>query len=504
LARIVLICCRNRADHRVQPIAPHTPSLNPRKTVLPTHPASPANPPINLAGTSIGNAEESRVLGRSLRDSVPFDAHASWKPQDDRPDPVARVLANNAGRQERLIPLRMSRMAASPFAFLRGAATVMAWDLAHTPSIGHHVMIDGDAHLNNFGLFRTPRQDVVFDLNDFDETLVAPWEWDLKRLTASINVAARENGVDAAGRERAVRSVCAAYRTTMSTLGQVPAYELWQMRSYASVLHIEAPVTLDSTEKATIAKAVERATKRSHATMLARVAEPDGKSWRFREDPPILTQLDAAQKNHVIEGLRGYLHTIAGEWRTMLERYDVVDVAHRVVGVGSVGTRAYLLLLLGRAHGDPLFMQVKEGIVPAAAPFVPALPEPFNHQGRRVIHGQRLLQSSSDPLLGWTTISGRDFYVRQMKNIRGSIPVEWLHGATFDFYAWCLGLLLARAHARTGDAALITGYCGSSDRLDAAYARWAESYGTQTVADHAAFVQAIAQGRVTAAPPEKA
>jgi uncharacterized protein (DUF2252 family) len=467
---------------------------------LPTRPLSVKSTP---AGTSHGSAEESRALGRSLRDTTPFDAHAAWQPEHDRPDPVERVLANNAGRQERLVPLRMARMAVSPFAFLRGAASVMAWDLARTPSIGHHVMIDGDAHLNNFGLFRTPRQDVVFDLNDFDETIVAPWEWDLKRLTASINVAARENGVDASGRERAVRSACAGYRTTMSTLWQVPAYDLWQMRSYASVLHIEAPVALDSAEKATITKAVERATKRSHATMLARVAEPAGKSWRFREDPPILTRLDKAETNHVIEGLRGYTQTIAGEWRTMLERYDVADVAHRVVGVGSVGTRAYLLLLLGRAHGDPLFMQVKEGIVPAAAPFMPAMPEPFNHQGRRVVHGQRLLQSSSDPLLGWTTISGRDFYVRQMKNMRGSIPVDWLHGATLDFYAWCLGLLLARAHARTGDAALIAGYCGSSERLDAAYARWAERYGAQTVDDHAAFVQAIAAGRVKAAPPEK-
>ncbi|SAL38617.1 hypothetical protein AWB64_04004 [Caballeronia sordidicola] len=466
-------------------------------------PTQPVSAPIAPGATPNGSAEERRAQGRSLRDTVPFNAHAAWQPESDRPDPVERVLANNAGRQERLVPLRMARMAVSPFAFLRGAANVMAWDLARTPSIGHHVMIDGDAHLNNFGLFRTPRQDVVFDLNDFDETIVAPWEWDLKRLTASINVAARENGVDASGREHAVRTACAGYRTTMSALWQIPAYDIWQMRSYASVLHIEAPVTLNSAEKATIAKAVERAMKRSHATMLARVAEPYGKSWRFREDPPILTRLDAAETNHVIQGLRGYMQTIAGEWRTMLERYDLVDVAHRVVGVGSVGTRAYLVLLLGRAHGDPLFMQVKEGIVPAAAPFVPAMPEPFSHQGRRVVHGQRLLQSSSDPLLGWTTISGRDFYVRQMKNMRGSIPVDWLHGATFDFYAWCLGLLLARAHARTGDAALIAGYCGSSDRLDTAYAQWAELYGTQTVADHAAFVQAIAQGRVKAAPPEE-
>jgi uncharacterized protein (DUF2252 family) len=484
-------------------------TTEPRGTLLATRSDNSSTPASATAfaassTTPVGGADESRARGRALRDAIPFDAHASWLAAGNRPDPVERVLANNAGRQERLIPLRMARMAASPFAFLRGAATVMAWDLAQTPSIGHNVMIDGDAHLNNFGLFRTPRQDVVFDLNDFDETLIAPWEWDLKRLSASINVAARENGVDAGGRARAVRSACAGYRTTMAELWQVPAYDLWQMRSYASVLHMEAPVVLDAAEKATIAKAVERATKRSHATMLAKVAEPDGKSWRLREDPPILTRLDAAEKNNVIDGLRAYLQTIAGEWRMMLERYDVADVAHRVVGVGSVGTRAYLVLLLGRAHGDPFFMQVKEGIVPAAAPFVPALAEPFAHQGRRVVHGQRLLQSSSDPLLGWTTISGRDFYVRQMKNIRGSVPVDWLHGATFDFYSWCLGLLLARAHARTGDAALIAGYCGNSDRLDTAYAEWAERYGAQTVADHAAFVAAIAQGRVKAAPPEKA
>ncbi|SAK70998.1 hypothetical protein AWB81_03147 [Caballeronia arationis] len=469
---------------------------------MPTHP-NPTNDSSPGQHASGGTADESRAAGRTLRDAVPFDAHADWHPAAGRPDPVDRVLASNAGRQERLIPLRMARMAESPFAFLRGSATVMAWDLAQSPSIGHNVMIDGDAHVSNFGLFRTPRQDVVFDLNDFDETIVAPWEWDLKRLTASFNVAARENGVDAEGRARAVRSACAAYRTTMAELAQVSPYDLWQMRSYASATHIDAPTHLNAAERATIEKTVERAMKRSHTTMLAKVAEPTGKSWRFKDDPPILTKLDAAERNHVVDGLKAYLQTIAGEWRMMLERYDVADVAHRVVGVGSVGMRAYLVLMIGRALGDPLFIQVKEGIVPAAAPFVPPLDEPFRHQGRRVVHGQRLLQSSSDALLGWTTISGRDFYVRQMKDMRGSIPVDWLHGATFDFYAWCLGLLLARAHARTGDAALIAGYCGSSDKLDAAYAGWAERYGTQTVADHAAFVAAIAKGHIKVAPPEK-
>ncbi len=248
----------------------------------------------------------------------------------------------------------------------------------------------------------------------------------------------RENAVDVPGRERAVRSACAAYRTTMAQLAQTSPYDLWNMRAYASAAHIDAPTRLDAAEKATIEKTVERAMKHSHATMLAKVAEPDGKGWRFRLDPPILTKLDAAEKNHVADGFKAYLQTIAGEWRMMLERYDIADVTHRVVGVGSVGTRTYLVLMIGRALGDPLFMQVKEGIVPAAAPFVPPPDEAYRHQGRRVVHGQRLMQSSSDALLGWTTIAGRDFYVRQMKQIRGSIPVDWLHGATFDHYAWCL------------------------------------------------------------------
>src|ERR1700744_296333 len=246
-------------------------TTEPRGPLLATRSDTPSTPASATAfaassTTPVGSADESRARGRALRDAIPFDAHASWLAAGNRPDPVERVLANNAGRQERLIPLRMARMAASPFAFLRGAATVMAWDLAQTPSIGHNVMIDGDAHLNNFGLFRTPRQDVVFDLNDFDETLVAPWEWDLKRLNASINVAARENGVDSAGRERAVRSACFAYRTTMAGLWQVSPYDLWQMRSYASALHMDAPTKLDADEKATIEKTVERAMKRSHAT----------------------------------------------------------------------------------------------------------------------------------------------------------------------------------------------------------------------------------------------
>lgn len=439
-----------------------------------------------------------RAAGKALRDVVPFAAHAAWQADASRPDPIDIIEAANAGRIERLIPLRIGRMSASPFAFMRGSAALMARDLAHTPSIGLSVMIDGDAHLQNFGLYRTPSQEVVFDLNDFDETTIGPWEWDIKRLTVSVNLAARENGADAKTRRAATRQAVAGYRSAMAKLQEMSVLEMWQMRSYADLTQIEPPEPLTREDQEIVAKAVERARRRTHATMLERVAEKVGQRWRFRNQPPVLTHLSGDTKSRIVDGLTEYAHTLTEDRQAVLRRYHVEDVCHRVVGVGSVGTRAYLALLLGDAHGDPLFLQIKEGIVPGAAPYVAALPHALSHQGRRVVCGQRLLQTSSDMLLGWTTIEGRDFYVRQMKQMRGSIPVDWLHGATLDFYAWSLGLLLARAHARTGDAAAIAGYCGSSGRFDDALADWAEAYAGQCIADHAALLAAIKAGRLTA------
>jgi uncharacterized protein (DUF2252 family) len=440
-----------------------------------------------------------RAAGKTLRGTVPFAEQGRWQPEPGRPDPVDLVSAVHADRQAQLVPLRIGRMAASPLSFLRGAASVMAWDLAHTPSTGLTVMIDGDAHLNNFGLYRTPSQEVVFDLNDFDETTLGPWEWDVKRLCASVNVAAREAGAGRGERRKSVMHAAAGYRMTMASLQDMPVLDVWHMGAYADLGHIAPPVALDSDQQAVIARAVERARKRTHATMLGKVAERSGNRWRFREQPPILTHVDNQEKSRLTDGLIAYADTVSGDWQALLRRYHVEDICHRVVGVGSVGTYAYLALLIGDTHGDPLFLQMKQGIVPAAALHLPPLPASLANQGRRVVYGQRLLQTSSDMLLGWTTVDGRDFYVRQMKQMRGSVPVDWLRGATLDYYAWSLGLLLARAHARTGDAATIAGYCGSVRRFDEAMGDWAEAYGDQTVDDHAALCAAIRQGRLKAA-----
>jgi uncharacterized protein (DUF2252 family) len=256
---------------------------------------------------------------------------------------------------------------------------------------------------------------------------------------------------------------------------------------------------VDAKSRAIIAKSVAKARQQTNEALLSKIAErrPNG-AWRFRPDPPILTPLADAFKKKVIDGLNGYTSTLLRERKLLLDKYHVVDVAHRVVGVGSVGTRAYLVLLLGRGDGDALFLQVKEATVPAHAPYVKKIPDEFAHEGKRVVMGMRSMQASSDLLLGWTSIDGRPYYVRQMKNMKGGMPVEFLVGEQLSFYAWACGALLARSHARTGDPALIAGYCGSSTVFDEALADWAEAYGDQNTSDHAALVAAIKSGRVKA------
>jgi uncharacterized protein (DUF2252 family) len=423
---------------------------------------------------------------------------------------VATVLAAGAGRQKHLLPLRHGRMAASPFAFLRGAADVMAWDLSNTPTSGLPVIICGDCHVNNFGLYGTPQGDVVLDVNDFDETTVGPWEWDLKRLTASVNVLGRENGLNAKERRRAVMLCVAGYRRNMARLHSMGVLDLWFMHTDpaaipVAVLERVSPKAAKLWPKAEpiLAKAVAKARKTNNAMLLGKAADRsvDG-GWRFKEDPPILTPVDAETREKVIDALNAYLATLPPERQFMLQRYHVVDVAHRVVGVGSVGTRAYLALLFGNSDADPLFLQVKEAGKPVHAPYLPPLPPEWGgakHEGRRVVGGQTVLQAAHDPLLGWTEIDGRPFYVRLMKNMKGAIPMGYLSGDAFDFFVFGFGAMLARAHARSGDAAVTSGYCGTSEVLDEALADWAEAYGEQTLKDHAALVKAIKSGRVEAA-----
>jgi uncharacterized protein (DUF2252 family) len=437
------------------------------------------------------------AAGRDLRRSVSRESHAAWIPPKDRPDPLELIAENNNGRQKQLIPLRMGRMAASPFTFLRGSACVMAADLSTSPISGIPVLIDGDAHLNNFGFYGTPQREVVFDLNDFDEVTIGPWEWDLKRLVASVNVAGRENGLNRRERAVAVRRTVEGYRANMTRLESMGLLEIWYLHAYPGRLN--PLIKIDPKSEAVFKKVLAKALSTDNKALLPKVAErrSDG-SWIFRDDPPILTRVSAPTKTKVIDALNRYSSTLPRERSFMLSRYHVADVAHRIVGVGSVGTRAYLALLFGNGDNDPLFLQVKEAALPAHAPYLPQLAKEFLHNGKRVVLGQKGLQASNDPMLGYTDIDGRHYYIRQMKNLKASIPVEWLTGASYNFYAWACGALLARAHARVGDAALIAGYCGKSAVLDNALAEWAESYGDQTGQDHATLVESIKRGKTKA------
>ena len=441
--------------------------------------------------------EQRRAEGKKLRRAVPRESHAEWSPSKDRPDPIKTVMASNKGRQKQLVPLRMGRMAASPFAFLRGSACVMARDLSTSPISGIPTVMDGDAHLNNFGMYGTPQREVVFDLNDFDEAVVGPWEWDLKRLVASVNVAGRQNGLNTRERAAAVRKCVEGYRGNANRLQSMGVLDIWYLHAYPG--RANPLVNPDPKSKAVFQKTLAKALHTDNRALLPKVADHDNNgSWTYRDLPPVLTRVDKTTKQKIIDALEPYSRTLPRERRIMLNRYHVIDIAHRVVGVGSVGTRAYLVLLFGNGENDPLFLQVKEATTPAHAPFVPKFPGEISHHGWRVIVGQRALQASSDPMLGYTTIDGRDFYVRQMKNLKASIPIEWLTGPSFNFYAWACGTILARAHARTSDPARIAGYCGNSSALDEALAAWAESYGDQTESDHAALVDAVKRGDVEA------
>ncbi|MDJ0731881.1 MAG: DUF2252 domain-containing protein [Crocosphaera sp.] len=434
-------------------------------------------------------------VGQALQKKVPLESLGEYKLLENRPNPLDIIQATNKGRQEHLIPLRMGRMAASPFTFLRGAAAVMAWDLSKSPVSGLQCVIDGDAHLNNFGLYGTPQRTVVFDLDDFDEVTISSWEWDLKRLAASVNVAGRENGLDKSDRKEAVINCVSGYRENANRLQSLRILEVWYLHHQPGETH---PVFKpDAKTRKVLEKAVKKAQQRTNVTLLEKVAHRSvGGGWRFSDDPPILTRTDDETAEKVINSLTPYADTLSPERGYMFQRYRVADVAHRVVGVGSVGLRAYLVMLFGNDDNDPLFLQVKEASVPVFEPYTSPLPPEATHNGRRVVLGQRVLQATTDVLLGWTTIDERPFYVRQMKNMKGSIPIEWLKGSAFFMYARACGTLLARSHARGGDIAKIAGYCGTSNYLDEIIADWAESYGDQTEQDHDVLVKAISNGSI--------
>ncbi len=447
---------------------------------------------VNLR-TVLPTLETLREWGSTMRERVPREAHGQWKPDENREDILSIIKKSNVGRQQHLVPLRMQRMAASPFAFLRGAAVVMAYDLSKTPTMGCNVVLAGDAHVSNFGLYGSAQRELVFDINDFDETVVGPWEWDLKRLTASVNVAGRENGLSGRERRTAVMQAVEGYQDNMNRLQSMGTLDIWYLHAYPGQANVLRKVPAKAL--AITKKVMDKALQSDNHMLLKKIADKDTNGrWQFREDPPILTRVSSIMKNKLITALEDYSLTLSRERRHMLSRYRVADVAHRVVGVGSVGTRAYLALLMGKNDDDPLFLQIKEASSPAHAPYLPSRRAEFNHEGQRVVIGQRALQASSDVMLGWTDMDGRPYYVRQMKNLKASVPIEWMSGDAFDFYCWACGALLARAHARTSEAAQIAGYCGRSTVLRESFAEWAEAYGDQNEIDHARLAAATKPG----------
>ncbi|NGO42230.1 DUF2252 domain-containing protein [Streptomyces ureilyticus] len=433
--------------------------------------------------------------GKALREQVSRAAHASLGGNGDRPGAVTAVEESNRGRIPELTAIRVGRMAATPFAFLRGSAGLMAYDLARTPMTGIGAQICGDAHAANFGLYADARGGLVIDLNDFDETVHGPWEWDLKRLATSLVLAGREAGAGEDTCRKAAHFATGSYRRTMRLLAKLPALDAWNaIADEELVSHTDAHDLLGTLERVS-----EKARANTSGRFAAKSTEPvEGGGRRFVDAPPVLRRVPDAEAAGVAASLEEYLTTLSEDRLPLLARYAVHDVAFRVVGTGSVGLRSYVVLLLDH-RGEPLVLQVKETRPSALLPHLSTagltVPE-AEHEGRRVVLGQKRMQVVSDILLGWTSVDGLPFQVRQFRNRKGSVDPAALAADQIDDYARMTGALLARAHAHSADPRLIAGYCGKSEELDEAITSFAVAYADRTEADHAELVGAVKAGRV--------
>jgi uncharacterized protein (DUF2252 family) len=444
--------------------------------------------------------QQRHELGRAARRLVPRGAQAEWKLATDRPDPIDLLEAQASDRIPDLIPIRYSRMMASPFAFMRGSAIVMAHDLASTPKTGIQAQLCGDAHLSNFGAYASPERALLFDLNDFDETLPGPWEWDVKRLAASFVVAGRENGFDATDCAEAAQASVASYRKRMAEFSQMGELEVWYSR--VSEDDVRSMISDARTKKKTankLSKTVRKARSRDSLQALSKLTRVVDGRRMIEDDPPLLVRIPEEDelRAQVYAILESYKRTLQEDRRHLLDRYRFVDTARKVVGVGSVGRRAYVVLLEGRDQDDPLFLQVKEAGASVLERYVKS--STFEHHGHRVVAGQRLMQAASDIFLGWFRgTAGRDFYWRQLKDMKGSANVEGMSPDELVIYAGICGWALARAHARSGDRVQIAAYLGKSERFDRAIADFAQAYADQTERDHAALCAAVKSGRLPA------
>ncbi|MER7818500.1 DUF2252 domain-containing protein [Streptomyces sp. NPDC096153] len=438
---------------------------------------------------------EERERGRAVRKEVPRSSHGRWIPAADRPDPLAVLEAQARTREPDLVPVRYGRMAVSPFTYLRGAPAVMAADLAVQRNTGLRVQLCGDAHLLNFGVFASPERTLLFDLNDFDETLPGPFEWDVKRLVASVAVAARDNGEPDAGARRAARAAAESYRLSLRRLSGLGELDVWYERISAEDL---VPLVRDL-ERARIETQLAKARRRTSLQALEKLTEVVGGRRRIVQDPPLLEAVAGLDAASVRKILSDYRSTLPEDRRVLLDRYRFVEAARKVVGVGSVGTRCFVALMTGRDTEDPLFLQIKEAQRSVLEPHLPK--SAYRHQGQRVVAGQRLLQAASDIFLGWVSgPGGRHFYWRQLRDMKGSADVATMSPTLLRDYAALCGRALARAHARSGERIAIAAYLGASDTFDRAMADFAMAYADRTVEDHQALRAAIESGAVEATP----
>jgi len=440
---------------------------------------------------------------------VPRSHHAEFAPALDRPDPVKLLQGDDPSRVPELLPIRYGRMAVSAFTFFRGAALPMAADLAATPRTGLLAQICGDAHLANFGLFASPERRLVFDINDFDETLPGPWEWDVKRLATSLEVAGRDNGYSTKQRRSIVLAAVAAYRKSMAGFAEKTALEVWYAHADEAAIQTRFSGTLDSVRRKRLARNMAKARTKDNLGALGRFAGGQGRP-EIVADPPLIVPLrdlveDGTDLDELEQQLRGmldvYRTSLEPERQVLLDQYRLVDFARKVVGVGSVGTRSWMALLLGDHERDPLFLQAKEAGPSALEQFVG--PSEYDNAGQRVVVGQRLMQAVSDIFLGWVRVKGidgqtRDFYLRQLRDWKGSAEIEVMNPAGMQAYGELCGWTLARAHARSGDRIAIAAYLGSGPAFDVALGEFAQTYADQNEHDYQALTDAIRSGLIVA------
>jgi uncharacterized protein (DUF2252 family) len=444
---------------------------------------------------------------------VPRESHAEFDPPSDRPDPIALLEEQAKTRVPELVPVRWGRMMVSPFTYYRGAALPMASDLATTPISGLAVQACGDAHLSNFGVFGSAERRLMFDVNDFDETLPGPWEWDVKRLAASLEVAGRDNGLLPKQRREVILAGVSRYRQAMREFAGMTNLDVWYARADMTEVQAQFDVQLRARQRKLLDESLAKARTRDSTQELGKLTRVVDGRPRIVSDPPLLVPIDeliptetdrADLEGQLTDLIAKYQRTLETDRRYLLQQFEFCDMARKVVGVGSVGTRCWIVLMLGRDETDPLFLQVKEAEASVLSRFVGASKYP--NQGQRVVAGQRLMQAASDIFLGWQRIESgldekpRDFYVRQLRDWKFSIEIAALRPEGLQLYAGLCGWTLARAHARSGDRIAIAAYLGGSDVFDKAIARFATAYADQNERDYQELTDAVKSGRITAEP----